>query len=265
MLGMVVYENINGLHLVRFAPERLGIVASPIEESEGDYRPMRLREAMAFPGVLAAIDGPMFSNCDRGRSYAQSICADPRFLQEDAQRAIKDLADRGEGGRGLTLSVVGGVPSWATGDERAPGARVAVQLYPPLVRDGQAATLSTTGGNGSSVWRAALAELNSGELAFVVAVDSLQGFARKLAQIARFAGYTDGGGSTALGWRDAEGEHRRGSGEDRPVATFLVALEKPPLELPGVGAVLLCGLGAGLLTFSSLELWRRVKESRQAG
>lgn len=262
MLGMVLYENIDGLHVLRFPPGQLGIVANPIEDSEGDYRPLRLSDAMAFPDVLGAIDGPMFSNCSPGRSYAQSVCADPRFLQEDSQRAIKDLADRGEGGRGLTVSIVGDQASWAEGDERASGARVAVQLYPPLVRDGQAATLSTSGGNGSSVWRAALVELFSGELAFVVAVDSLQGFARRLAGIARWAGYTDGGGSTAMGWRDESGDHRRGSGEDRPVATFLVALEKPPISLPGAGAVLLCGLGTGLLTWSALELWRRFEERR---
>ncbi len=255
---MVVYENIGGLHVVRFAPSQLGIVASPIPDSGGEYRPMRLAEALAFPGVIAAIDGPMFSNCDpSGRGYLSSTCADPRFLQEDVRMAIRDLADRGDGGRGLTLSIAGGQPRWFDGDAKAEGATVSVQLYPSLVRDGQASTVSTAGGNGSSVWRAALAELRSGELAFVVAVDSLQGFARKLAEIARWAGYTDGGGSTALGWRDAAGEHRRGSGENRPVATFLVALEEAPLDLPGVGAVLLCGLGAGLLTFSGLELWRR--------
>jgi hypothetical protein len=220
----VEYDRIGGLHRVLFDPSQLGIVAYP-RDRPGTYVPLRLTQAMGAADVLAALDGPMFSICDAA-GYSTSRCADPRFAQQDAGHGVIDLANPSESRKGVTLSIAGGVPRWTRSSSALPNGEVVVQLYPSLVEDGVVVPVSTTGSNASRVWRAAVAQYRDGRLAFVVGVDSLAGFARALeASGAIWAGYTDGGGSTALGFRSTPGGevYRFGSSEDRPVAVFLVA------------------------------------------
>lgn len=224
----VEYDRVGSLHRVLFDPAQLGLVAFPRTRA-GTYTPIRLSDAMSAPDVLAALDGPMFSTCDDA-GYSTSRCADPRFAQYDAGPGVIDLANAGEAGRGVTLSVRGGSSSWARSTASLPEADVVVQLYPSLVENGREVSVSTSGSNASRVWRAAVAEYPGGRLAFVVGVDSLAGFARALAASgAIWAGYTDGGGSGVLGFRSspASSISRWGSSEDRPVAVFLVARDQP--------------------------------------
>lgn len=223
------------LYQVFFAPSQLGLVASHRDPS-GTYYPIRLSEAMAARGVLAAIDGPMFSTCDAA-GYSTSRCSDPRFAQVDVSEGIREPANRSESGKGITLSVKDGVAHWSRSSATLPEGDVVVQLYPSLVEGGDVVPVSTEGSNASRVWRAAVAGYPDGRLAFLVAVDSLAGFARAIAESgALWAGYTDGGGSTALGFRSQSSTptySRWGSSEDRPVAVFVVAHDGSSVSAEG--------------------------------
>lgn len=230
-----------------FPPAALGIYATP---TAAGYLPHR-SDAPIADGFHAALNGPMFALC-AGQSarvaaahpgctgncqYAYADCERLDYAHLDASAGI---ADPGRNpGDGLVIAVVDGVATVAT--EIPPNASVGVQLYPALVRDGVVQPTSTGGSNGEVVWRSALAILADGSLAFVVGRATMAGFARAIADLgAVAAGYTDGGGSTALATDAGE---RVGSAEDRPVPSWLVAGD------PGSGAT-----GNGLLAFGAAAL-----------
>lgn len=253
-----VFEH--GLHGVRFPASWLGIAAIDRDASgriqTGTYHPIRLLDAMAVPGVHAAIDGPMFSNCDPGASYATSQCADPRFAQADLDdrdgRVLRDAADAGEAGKGVSVSVVRGQARWNAGSTSDPNATVSVQLYPSLVLDGVVTNVSDSGSNAQRVWRSAIAGYPDGSLAFWVGQASLQDFANRVrATGATWAGYTDGGGSAALGMKSSTGIQRWGSSEDRPVAVFVVARE-PNARSAAAKVAEAMAIGAGVAVAAGL-------------
>lgn len=190
-------------------------------------RAVNAREARARNRrARALLNGPMFL---QGADV-------PVYRHLDARAGV-DVASRFPG-RGSTLSVVGGQAVARLGDEVASGASVAVQCYPTLVSGGQI----TQAGDPEHVGRAGLALLPDGRLAFVVGRGSLSAFSRAIVEQlgAVWAGYTDGGTSTAL-WR---GRHLAGS-STRPIPTWL--LDVPPAGGATpivVGAV---ALGIGLL------------------
>jgi hypothetical protein len=206
-----------GATVATFDAPLLSIITFP--KSGRTVWPSRASEALqADPSVVAVIDGPMFNNCD-SRPYATSSCADMDYLHVDAAKQINYQADSDKRGRGITLSVMpDGSTRWALGASPESGAKTSVQFYPSLVYNGQVQSVSNSGSNANRVWRAGVAQLSDGKLAFVVAQESLSGFAALLRRLgAVHAGYTDGGGSTAVATR----ERTVGSSENRPVATWL--------------------------------------------
>jgi len=222
----------SGLKLVIFEPSLLGLAASP--KGNGQYTPVRLSEVMADPLTLAALDGPMFHNCDAGASYASSDCVNPRFAELDKGVAILEPSDRGEAAIGVYLSVVDGRAEWSVSGPINTQASVGVQMYPSLVIDGRVPSLSVTGSNGQREGRAGVLGFANGEIAFAVGTDTLAGFGQRCRQTgAVWGGYTDGGGSTALAMRNEDGTVRKwGASENRPVAVFLVARKPVAPSLP---------------------------------
>lgn len=231
--------------MVAFPPSWLSIYAKPT--GNGQYAPVTIADAMADKSVVAAIDGPMFANCDAGASYETSQCADPRYAQLDKSDRINDPPNRGNDRDGVSVSVVRGAAQWTTGGAIDTDASVGLQLYPALVANGVVSALSSDGSNGQRVGRAALLGLQDGSLAFATAYDTIHGFARRCrAAGAVWAGYTDGGGSTAMGYRPV-GEPLRQWGnvsDPRPVAVFLVAKQ------PSYTAPILLGAASLALVFA---------------
>ena len=151
-----------------------------------------------YPWALAAAAAPMF-----GHTASRSCNGGP----------CTKLFDRASGvsfpgvfpDSGLTISVKGNHASVASGAQVAPGADVAIQLYPAIVRAGVPGGPST---RESSV--AGMGLLRNGKLLLMVAgggspFELGQEFVRRGAE---YAGYTDAGSSAALyvrgeGWRGA--------------------------------------------------------------
>lgn len=251
----------DGLVLVEFDPATLGIFAKPTSSER--YEPVTLSDAMWDQDVLAALDGPMFGNCDPGSSYATSNCADPRFAQLDQSVGVSDPPNRGEENSGVSVSIVDGLAIWSGGSGFDRRATVGVQMYPALVMDGEIQATRATGSNADRVKRAAVAGLANGRLAFCYAIDTMAGFARRIRDAgAVWAGYTDGGGSTALGYRDPQtGAVRRFiSSEDRPVAMFLVARRGAHRgasisESTASTAAIVAAVGVGVIGLAALGIW----------
>lgn len=247
----------DGLVLVEFDPATLGIFAKPTSSER--YEPVTLSDAMWDQDVLAALDGPMFGNCDPGSSYATSNCADPRFAQLDQSVGVSDPPNRGEENSGVSVSIVDGLAIWSGGSGFDRRATVGVQMYPALVMDGEIQATRATGSNADRVKRAAVAGLANGRLAFCYAIDTMAGFARRIRDAgAVWAGYTDGGGSTALGYRDPQtGAVRRFiSSEDRPVAMFLVARRGASIsESTARTAGIVAAVGVGVIGLAALGIW----------
>ncbi len=236
-----------------FPPTALGVYATP---SAAGYLPHRA-DAPIAAGAHAALNGPMFALC-AGQSariaaahpgctgncqYAYADCEQLDYAHLDAAAGI---ADPGRNpGDGLVIAVVDGTAMVAS--EIPAGASVGVQLYPALVRDGQVQPTSSGGSNSEVVWRSALAILSDGSLAFIVGRATMVGFARAIADLgAVAAGYTDGGGSTALA---TDGGERVGSTEDRPVPSWLVARD------PATGGASTGLLAAGAAALAALSAW----------
>lgn len=227
--------SVGGLTIYSFAPSRLGVFGA---QAAGDFAPLGPDDVLAASGAVAALDGPEFDLCAGqglpagNAAYAVAGCARPAALVYDAARGLAAPGRRS--GAGLTVSVVGGRAVVAPGDAAAPGASAAVQLWPPLVSGGQVVA-SDTGSNAEVNGRAALAVLDDGRLAFAVGRMPMVAFARALAAAgATDAGYTDGGGSTALVVPGAV----YGSSERRRVPTWLTVEPAGPGAGVVVGALL---------------------------
>lgn len=170
------------------------------------------------PTALAAAAAPMYSHTGSG-SCGGGIVPCTRLL--DLARGIDFQSKRVDSG--VTLSIVGGKATAAQGSAVAPGASVAVQLYPTLVWNGR----PSGGGSESSV--AGLGLLQNGRLLYLVAsggslADLAAEFVRRGAVA---AGYTDAGSSAALyvrgsGWK---GVHARAP----KLPGWLLVMPPPPL------------------------------------
>lgn len=197
--------------------------------------------AAAYPWALAATAAPMY-----GRTASRSCGG--------ALNPCTALYDRASGvsfpgvfrDSGLTISVKGNRASVANGAQVPPGADVAVQLYPTIVRAGVA---SGPGTAESSV--AGVGLLRNGKLLLMVAgggspFELGQEFVRRGAE---YAGYTDAGSSAAL-W--VRGEGWRGAHAANPsLPGWLLVGPPPKVNMMAWGAivagVLLALGGAGLL------------------
>lgn len=205
----------NGIAAWIFDPSELSVWAS--RRADGALTPTRAEEALAQnPDADAVLDGPMFSLCGTG-GYARSDCA-----TSDYRVVAEGIGQQGRNPEsGLTFSVTpAGALAVYPGAMALPNARIVVQTYPTLVRDG-VRIVSNQGTNRDRNWRAALARLRTGRLAFAIQYADMQTFADALIALgATDAGYTDGGGSTSLAIR---GEERLGSSENRRVPVWLLA------------------------------------------
>lgn len=249
-------RTVGALHVVTGSASAFRAVVAPVG---GDrVRPLRASDALTM-STRAVVNGPMFSKCVPGDSYDAQQCERIAYvLRIDGTR----FPGR-HPGDGCTLSIVGGVASF---DEPAPvDASIVVQLAPCLVRRGRAIAQASTPSNLSTTWRAGVALLPSGELAFAVSYSPLQQFADALERDldASAAGYTDGGGSARL----AEHGAAIGSRENRPVASWLAFVDEGSVAVvsrarensSAAGTVLLVagGVGAGILAWNAYRRRRR--------
>lgn len=233
------------LVLVAFAPSWLGV---ELDDTDGDRRtgerPETLRQVLArMPDVRAAIDGPMFEIAD-GKPYTSSGKARLLYRYLDRRRGV-DVASRYPD-RGATLSVTGtGIAVWSRGAREAPDAVFALQGFPELLRDG--ANVANPARDADVTGRAALVRLGDGRVGFAAGRASMHGFASALRGLATVqvtdAVYLDGGGSTALAARGADGALVASVGLDaRRVPSYVLAV--PPGSAWG-SVVLALALGAG--------------------
>ena len=244
------------LHYVTARPRTLRLVVSPLE---GDrVRPLRARDALTL-ATSAVLNGPMFDKCDPRASYERQSCDRIAY----ALRSSTFNAPGRHEGAGCTLSVHGDVAGFGSPQDSAD---VVVQLAPCLVRGGASIRQASTSSNRETTWRAGVALLGDGALAFVVGRMPLQAFADAIARElhATDAGYTDGGGSTRL----AEHGGAVGSSENRPVASWLAFVDAAGFEVsPGaqaqsgvtLGQVAGVGfaVGAGILAAREIRKRRR--------
>lgn len=168
-----------------------------------------------------ALDGPMFDAS--GSEYLLLDFATGVFKQSKHPSA------------GITISVNPGI-SVAHGAAYRAGCRAAVQLYPSLVERG--VVVASEGVDTGAEWRAAVAVMPGGLLAFAVGQMGMADFARELqAAGAIYAGYTDGGSSTTLATQNG----RYGHPAPRQVPTWLVARGAFVPPLVGVAALMAAG------------------------
>ena len=243
------------LTLLKFAPSLLSLYA----ESAGGSRavPHTSSEALRASGGEAVLDGPMFNTCEAVPPgvdpYATQVCGVVDYKHIDTASGVNFPSRKPS--EGMTISVMpDGSTSVANGSTSAPGARVAVQGYPQLVVRGSPITSFS---NPTRTYRcAALAVMSDGKLAFVVSTTlTLLEFSRQLAAAgARYAFYTDGGGSQSLETLSGYA----GSSEHRRVVTWLVI--KPGGSAPSAGApigviaaLLAVVAGVGWLWYRSTE------------
>ena len=199
------------LHTVRIDPSWLRVVLPP--------RPLTAVQAVAQrPKLRGLLAGAMFDA--RGLQYGALDGASGRLVPSRFPA------------RGITLSVVKGVARAAEGWRPAPGATVAWQGYPTLVRGGR--NVASHAIDTERVGRCAVAILAGGDLVLATATRAgMWEFAEALrAAGAVEAAYSDGGGSTVLLSRDRSAPWRWAPDPnltERPLASFVASAN--PLEL----------------------------------
>ena len=217
-----------------FPPSRLGVYAV-VEGS--NLRRLHGTKALSDTGAAVALDGSMYSDIGSG-------LARPRFLMMDQARGV--LIETRSPSDGMTISVKNGVASANTDAVVTPGATVAVQLYPELVRSGR--NMANPLRDTSVVWRAALGIFRDGNLGFAVGVSSMYTFAQHLSEMGFVhAGYTDGGDSTLMAFRDGSWV---GDREHRAVSSWILDNGSTSSETNSgdMGAVL-AAIGLGWLIY----------------
>lgn len=238
----------DGLKIVAFAPSDLQLHVMPLGTRPDWVKPIRASEAIEHTGAEAVLDGPMYRDCP-------GECRDIRFLH--FQRGSIDIRSD-EPTVGITAAVFpDGSTSWTRGGNLPEGASVAVQLFPSLVENGR--SVAENSPNTESSWRAALGELEDGRLAFVIWRGSVPEFARKLARAGfRWAGYTDGGGSTSM----QVGDTRLGATDNRAVGSFLLA--KSASSTTRIWIIVLGTIaGLGLVALVGWLVYRQVQKKGQ--
>lgn len=225
-------------------PPRLTVVARPLAGGRS-FTPMTGSQARELvPEALAVVDGPMFSVCgpDAARRpgesevarYARASCGSPDYRVFDHAAGIDVPSHNPRAG--LTVSLVGRRVVVNDDDVVAPGADVAIQLRPGLVRNGQIVA-TNAGPNAERNWRVGIGVLGDGNLVFAISQSAMVAFAIALQGIGvTDAGYTDGGGSGRIELKNGA---RAGSSENRRVPIWIAAMPDPsaaPVPPPRGGA-----------------------------
>lgn len=250
-------QQANGLSYVVFSPEQLGLYFSEANAS-GQLARSRANEVLALPGVLAVLDGPMFTDCSStghctrparqscSPGHCNAVLLDYLYLD----RRGGEFYEGRHPNRGMTLSVDADGHTYAMhGGSAAGNPVVAVQLYPELIWDGR--NVASTSVDTSTVWRAALGVLPGGKMVLAISRAPMHAFAEKLRALGvTYAGYTDGGGSTSL---QLIGQPRIGSTEDRAVASWIVIRKPAPSSTQGSSLAFLDRLTHGATGFSLFE------------
>ena len=190
-----------GIKILAMSAAGFGVVVPPTPTTAAQL-------FAAHPEVVAAIDGPMFSICPGQPSdYAAYQCGRVNFTLLDRGRGVAQDARQANLSNGVTFSLVGSNLLAARGAGVAPGATVAVQTFPGLVEDGQIAVgQPASGPNTETTGRIAMGILRDGRMFFAYGRLPMHQFAVSLRDAgAVWAGYTDGGGSSSLVQRMADG------------------------------------------------------------
>lgn len=222
---------------VRYAVVPPHLAAVVIARPDGDFHMLSSAQALgqAPAGALAVIDGSMFravgaqNSGEADTAYYRRVdrgMTNYRLLDTAAEINVASRRPRD----GLTISVKpDGAVSVDSGDAVASGAAFAVQLYPPLVRNGSVVA-SNGGSNAQANWRAGIGVMPDGRIMFAVGRKDMVAFARAMLTAgARDAGYTDGGGSGRIA---LVGGDTYGSTENRPVPVWIAALPLAPGMTP---------------------------------
>jgi len=246
-----MFQQAGPLKTFTFDPSQFGLFALP-QQGNG-ATPIKPIDILNASGAVAALNGPMFGVCPgqnlpRGNAqYGVSSCDTLQYFEYDAGQSLNVQGLYAS--RGITISVVNGEATATSGGSFPSDASVAVQLYPALIDNGH--IVASQDKDTDRVWRSGLAILSTGQLMFAVGQMSMYDFASSLADLgAIYAGYTDGGGSTAM---VASGEFA-GSSEGRPVPSWLI------VRVPGSGGGTPASPGiGGLLSNVSGSLVQRLQ------
>lgn len=174
------------------------------------------------PDAIACMAGPMFGHT-ASRSCGGGVKTCTRWFEP--ARGVDLLAAISNAG--ITISIVDGEAEARSKDQIAPGAAVAIQLYPTIAWDGVA---RGSGTGESSV--AGLGLLRDGSLLYLVASGgSPHALGQEfVARGALAAGYTDAGSSAALYMR--EGGFRGAHAQSPQVPGWLLVEKTTGLWIP---------------------------------
>ena len=184
-----------------------------------------------LPRVVALLDGPMFDPEGEYPSYTRARML-YRYL--DRRRGISVPSQFPT--RGATLSMAGDARAVVMdGAAEIEGAVFAVQGYPAVLR--RRSNVATRDKNRETTGRAALCLLGDGRVAFAVGRAPMWEFGEALRALTDVdvvdALYTDGGGSTTLALRDANGTLEVAHGLDsRRLPAYILA--EPGPSSPGM-------------------------------
>lgn len=164
--------------------------------------------------AVALLDGTMYSDC------SGTLCASPDYFVSDKRTGIHYPGKHPSAG--FTFSIMrNGNISILDGAKTALDYMSAVQLYPDLIRNSK--NVANSHLNTDDNHRAALGINAAGRLMFAIGHASMYAFTNDLLDHGmKWAGYTDGGGSTEL----FVSNQRHGSTENRAVAMWFAELTK---------------------------------------
>lgn len=264
--------------LVR-GPSGLAVVAFPaswlaleVEDRDGNPRTAEgletAREVWRRESeAVVLVDGPMFTLVGGGSDYRRATAANLLYRYFDAARRVDVPSSYPD--RGATLSVDGeGRATWLQGAREARGAVFAVQGYPELLRSGD--NVASVRNDRDTTGRAALCLLSDGRAAFAIGRAPMREFAEVLrgvrvgAASVTDAAYLDGGGSTSLALRGANGSDLFAHGLDaRRLPVYLLAV--PPRGGRGATGVVWWGslgsvavaVGVVAAGVAALRRWRQ--------
>jgi len=190
------------------------------------------------PGVVLAVDGPMFSYCPgEPHSYETYQCGSVDFLLLDTRTGVNVQGKPEFQTSGITYSFAGGQLVGWLGRSPQPDAVTAFQLYPTLVYEGRvvAGERPPEHPDGQRTHRIAVGRLSDGRAFFAYSYATMREFAEQLLnEGATSAGYTDGGGSASLVMRMPDGSLQGSDANDpggRRVPSWIVWTRDPNTDL----------------------------------
>ena len=217
--------------LLGVPPGGLGVIVPPT--------PITARTLFAQnPGVVLAVDGPMFSYCaGEPHDYDRYQCGSVDFLLSDTRTGVSVPGKPEFQSSGITFSISNGQIVGQPGRNPQPGSVAAFQLYPTLVQNGRVVVSERPPEHpdGQSNHRIAFGKLNDGRAFFAYGYASMYDFAQQLlGEGAVSAGYTDGGGSASLVMRMPDGSLQGSDANDpggRRVPSWIVWTRDPNTDL----------------------------------